>query len=332
MRIHLPTISNCPTVSVIMAIRNESKYIIESITSILNQQYDNCISIYIAIGTSQDNTKELILELKEKLTTKHNITILSNKTGNTADGLNICIQHSKDPVIVRLDGHSILNDKLYIHKSVLLLNKYNAANVGGQMIPIGRNKIQMSIANVMSSKIGIGKSNIHTGGNEKESETVYLGVFNKEIFKKIGLFDNYFIRGQDWELNYRIQNANYKIIFSPQLKVLYYPRDNIKHFITQYFKSGQWRAIIIYKYKNFSLRYLLPPIAIILLSISIISTFIFNYLFILLFIFYILSIIVVLIYEKKRYLFMTTICTMIMHFSWSYGFLYQQFKLLFYKK
>ncbi len=92
---------------------------------------------------------------------------------------------------------------------------------------------------------------------------VYLGVFRREVLERQGGYNEEFIRAQDWELNFRIREAGGLIWFSPELKVSYRPRPNVKELAKQYRNYGRWRHVVArYHQGSINLRYLAAPAAV----------------------------------------------------------------------
>jgi glycosyltransferase involved in cell wall biosynthesis len=184
-----------------------------------------------------------------------------NPTGRTPSALNAAIKASRHPVVVRVDGHGMLSPD-YIATAVRLLDETGAANVGGVMHAEGENAWERAVAAAMTSKIGVGNAAFHTGGEAGPAETVYLGVFRREVLERQGGYNEEFIRAQDWELNYRIREAGGLIWFSPGLKVSYRPRPSVRELAKQYRNYGRWRHVVArYHSGSINLRYLAPPVA-----------------------------------------------------------------------
>ena len=70
----------------------------------------------------------------------------------------------------------------------------------------------------------------------------------KEIFKKVGMFDEKFVKGQDLELNYRIRKAGYTLLYSPKIKVVHHRKHHMKDFTNQIYKWAKAKVAIIKKH------------------------------------------------------------------------------------
>ena len=247
-------------VSVILPVLNEEDYLAHAVSAILGQDFDGDLEVVLAIGPSKDKTMEIAKELAKK---DNRVKIVENPSGRTAAGLNLAIQNSIYPIIVRVDGHANIPVD-YISIAAGLLETTGAVNVGGIMAAEGQTEFENAVASAMRSPLGVGAAKFHTGGSAGESDTVYLGVFKREALLAIGGFDEHFTRAQDWELNYRLRQNGGKIYFDPRLTVTYRPRRSLLALSKQYFEYGRWRRVVSRTHKGtINLRYLAPPFTVI---------------------------------------------------------------------
>lgn len=253
-----------PAVSVIMPVLNEERHLRSSVQHILEQEYAGEMEVVIALGPSEDRTDEIAAELVAETADRPwgRVHTVPNPTGRTPAGLNAAIEASRHPVVVRVDGHGMLSPD-YISTAVRLMEETGAANVGGIMHAEGENAWEHAVAAAMTSKIGVGNAAFHTGGEAARAETVYLGVFRREVLEQQGGYNEEFIRAQDWELNFRIREAGGVIWFSPELRVSYRPRPSMRALAKQYRNYGRWRHVVArYHAGSINLRYLAPPVAV----------------------------------------------------------------------
>ncbi|MEU3458741.1 glycosyltransferase family 2 protein [Streptomyces sp. NPDC006733] len=256
-----------PAVSVIMPVLNEERHLRDSVRHILEQEYPGELEVVIALGPSADRTDEIAAELVAEDPRVHTVP---NPTGRTPAALNAAIKASRHPIVVRVDGHGMLSPD-YIATAVRLLAETGAGNVGGIMHAEGENAWEDAVAAAMTSKVGVGNAAFHTGGVAAPADTVYLGVFRREVLEQAGGYNEEFIRAQDWELNYRIREAGHLIWFSPELRVSYRPRPNVRELAKQYKNYGRWRHVVArYHRGSVNVRYLAPPAAVIAIAAGVV--------------------------------------------------------------
>jgi len=255
-------------VSIILPILNEERHLADTVAAILAQEYSGEIEVILALGPSKDRTNEIAAAIAQQ---DGRVILVDNPTGRTAAGLNAAIARSKFPIICRIDGHAEIN-KHYVSDAVRILQERDAVNVGGVMAAEGHTTFERSVATAMRSKLGVGSSRFHTGGEAGPSDTVYLGTFKKEALVAAGGFDERFTRAQDWELNFRLRSNGGIVWFDPSLIVTYRPRSTLKALAKQYFQYGRWRRAVSRSHKgSVNYRYLAPPTAVVILVLSLVG-------------------------------------------------------------
>lgn len=135
--------SSAPSVTVIIPVRNEGNFILKCLDSLGSQTISKeLLEVLVIDGASTDKTREIVRSYSQK---RAWIKLLENAEINTAAGLNTGIRAAMGDIVVRVDGHSWLEND-YIEKCVELLSRTGADNVGGPMRPVGDSYIGRAIA------------------------------------------------------------------------------------------------------------------------------------------------------------------------------------------
>jgi len=254
-----------PSVSVVIPLHNDAASIAEAVDSCTSQIYPGRLEVIIAEGASADNSRSAAAALARQNDLVH---VVDNPAGTTAAGLNRAIQASSGSIIVRCDARSVLPPG-YIRMAVEVLEETGAANVGGMQVPAGETRLQRAIALAMASRLGTGDARFRIGGEPGPTDTVYLGVFRKDSIEAVGLFDERFLRNQDYELNWRIRSAGGMVFFDPRLRVGYLPRGSLTELARQYRDYGRWKRRMLRVHpQSIRLRQLAPPALVLGLACS----------------------------------------------------------------
>lgn len=309
-----------PGVSVVIAVLNEEANLAATIRSISQQDYKGEIEIILALGPSVDKTNQIAKSLA-KIDLR--VKLIENPSGKTPNGLNLAIANSKFDFICRIDGHAEITNS-YISDAVRILRETGAVNVGGIMNAQGSSILQSTIAIALKSRLGVGAARFHIGGSAGPADTVYLGTFQKAALVKAGGFDENFSRAQDWELNYRLRKNGGIVWFDPKLSVTYRPRSNFPKLAKQYFQYGRWRRTVSRKHKGtINIRYLMAPLLVTTLLLSLIAALTINLLFYLPIICYVMILVIGSIFIGNSLLSKLLLPAVLatMHISWGIGFL-----------
>lgn len=230
-------------VSIIAPIYNEVKFIEAFLDSILQQDYPHeSMEIILVDGMSNDGTREKINNYVKK---NPIFQLLDNPHKVVPNALNIGIKASKGDVIIRMDAHCSYPDN-YISTLVKELFRLDADNVGGiwHTNPAKDTNICHAIAICSSHWFGVGNSAHKIGVNfYKQVDTVPFGCYRREVFDKIGMFDEDLIRNQDDEFNARLINFGGKIYLIP-IFIQYTARNTLFKMCKMYYQYGLFKPLV----------------------------------------------------------------------------------------
>lgn len=252
----MDTIGKITKVSVVIPCRNEEKHIAKCIDSIIEQSYGiENIEVMIADGLSDDKTGDIIKEYGKLYP---QIMYIKNEKKTAPVAMNLGIKKSTGDIIIIFGAHAYM-DKEYVKKCVEKLNTQDIDCVGGRIINLSENRSAEAISRSMGSPFGVGNALFRYSNSEMLVDTVAFGAYKREVFDKIGLFDEEFVRNQDDEFNFRLTKNGGKILLSPEIISYYYTRGSFSKLWNQYFQYGFWKVRGIQKHKKpAQIRHLVP--------------------------------------------------------------------------
>jgi dolichyl N-acetyl-alpha-D-glucosaminyl phosphate 3-beta-D-2,3-diacetamido-2,3-dideoxy-beta-D-glucuronosyltransferase len=241
---------SAPFISVIIPTRNEEKYIVACLDSLVLQTYPkDKFEVLLIDGLSNDKTIDLAKNYLEHL----NLRILCNLQEKHVVAFNYGIKEAKGKYFIILGGHSFVEND-FIEKNVKTFFKIakkenKLAAVGGSLEAISENSCSVLVSSLFGSWFS-GSSSFWYSDSPHFDKTVPFGFYEKSIIEKIGYFDESFIKGQDFELNLRLNKRGYKVFHEPKIKSNYYVRNTLTGFLKQSFDNGVAKGLCAKKYFN----------------------------------------------------------------------------------
>ena len=258
--------NNLKTVSIVIPCYNEKEYIIRCLDSIAKQSYPKeYITVFICDGNSTDGTLDL---LKAYVLKNHSFILLINTEKTTPHALNLGIKNSTSDVVIILGAHSEI-DKDFVKQGMEAFSvDPSIMCVGGLLENVYENETSKTIGLAMSSVFGVGNAHFRTGTKKGYVDTVAFGAYKKEIFEKVGLFNEELIRNQDDEFNYRVTSSGFKIYLTPEVKCKYFVRASFLKLFKQYYQYGYWKMYVNVLHKTVTtVRQLVPAAFVIYLFV-----------------------------------------------------------------
>ena len=248
-----------PTISIVIPCRNEGVFISTCLESILKNDYDHSkLEILVVDGMSEDSTISII---KDYARQHPFIKLLQNSRRITPAALNVGIRVAQGDIIIRMDVHASYA-KDYLDKCVRNLLNHGADNVGGIWITLPREDTLMgnAIALALSHVFGAGNAYFRTGSKTPRwVDTVPFFCCRKQIFDKVGLFDENLARSQDMDFNRRLKEAGGRILLVPDIVSYYYARSTLAAFSKHNFVDGFWTIYPLrFGKRIFNWRHLVP--------------------------------------------------------------------------
>lgn len=234
-----------PFVSVIIPCRNEEKFIPQCLESILANDYPRGrMEILVLDGMSKDKTRTLV----EEFSKRHPfIRLVENPKRTIPAAMNTGIREAKGEVIIKLDAHSLYASN-HISACVHYQREYGAENVGGvgRMLPGADTEIAKSIVQVLASPFGSGNARIKVWPKEPVwTDAVAFGCYRKDLFDRVGFFDERLLGSSDMDLNLRIHGVGGGVLMVPDIVVDYYADADLRGFWRHNFADGVWATYVL---------------------------------------------------------------------------------------
>lgn len=234
------------TVSLCVVAYNEEAFLPNLLKDLSNQTYPHeLIEIVLIDGGSFDRTREIMEEFKVTNDTFMSIQVLDNPKKIQAAGWNVAIINAIGDVIIRIDAHT--------HIPVEFTTKNMALQESGEYVTGGIRPCLIekptawknTLLEVENSLFGSSISKSRHSNKKQYVKSMFHAAYRREVFEKVGFFNEKLLRTEDNEIHYRIRKAGYKLCFDPEIISYQYARSSLKKMIKQKYGNGYWIGLTI---------------------------------------------------------------------------------------
>ena len=247
-------------ISMILPCRNEAQFIGPCLDTLLASRLPaENLEILVVDGMSDDGTRSIV----ERYAARYpGIRLLDNPRRVVPAALNLGIAAATGAIIVRVDAHALYPSE-YVPRLVLALETTGADNVGGRIVTLPQNDSPeaWAIARALSHPFGVGNSYFRIGSDAPRwVETVPYGCWRREVFDRIGGFDEELVRDQDDEFNYRLVRSGGRVLLLPDVVSYYFARDSVRQTASMMYQYGYFKPLVARKVgRVMTARQLAPP-------------------------------------------------------------------------
>lgn len=228
-------------VSVCVVAYNEQDYIGEVLGNIKAQTYPHDkIEVVLIDSMSTDNTKKMMQEFAETALDFKAVRVLENPGRKQAAGWNVAIKEFSGDVLMRIDAHTSI-PKEFVAKNVAVLESGEYVS-GGPRPNLIKNSTKWGENLLLAEQSMFGSSiaPYRNSGKKSYVKSVFHGAYRREVFDKVGFFNENLGRTEDNEIHYRIRQAGYQICFTPDIISYQYARSSLKTMLKQKYGNGYW--------------------------------------------------------------------------------------------
>src|SRR5258708_31134509 len=138
-----------------------------------------------------------------------------------------------------------------------------AESGGGGVVPVAGDDtpVARAIALAFAPPLGVGNAYFRIGvAGPRWVDTVPFGCFRRELFDRVGMFDEEMVRNQDDEFNLRLIGQGGRILLLPDVVARYYARRSLGAVGRMFYQYGYFKPLVARKTARIMLRQLVPPL------------------------------------------------------------------------
>lgn len=220
---------------------NEEKYLPRILEDIKNQDYPlDSMEIVLVNSASTDGTKAVMEQFARDNKEYRRVVVLDNPKKTLPCGWNVALAEFKGEAILKVDAHARIPSD-FVRKNVEVLMSGEDIS-GGKRPNVLEEETpwQQTLLLAESSMFGSSIAPYRRNPERKYVNSMFHAAYRREIFEKIGGFNEGLGRTEDNEIHYRMREAGYKLCFDPEIVSWQYIRGSLSKMLKQKFANGYW--------------------------------------------------------------------------------------------
>lgn len=233
-------------ISLCVVAYNEEEKLPDLLDNIKKQTYPHeKMEVVLIDGISQDKTKQIMLQFQKENNGFYEVQVLDNPKKKQACGWNVAIRNYTGDVIIRVDAHATIpNDFVEKNVQVLKTGEYVCGGIRPNIID-DSTPWKENLLLAEQSMFGSSIASYRRSEKKTYVNSLFHGAYRREVFDKVGFFNEQLGRTEDNEIHYRIRKAGYKICYSPDIISYQHTRSTLKSMLKQKFGNGYWVALTL---------------------------------------------------------------------------------------
>ena len=234
------------TVSLCVVAYNEEKILPSLLADLQSQTYPHHLTEIVLVNSmSTDGTREIMESFAASNESFSSVIVVDNPKKFQACGWNVALKTATGDVIIRIDAHTSVPPEFV---SLNMKNIEDGEYVSGGVRPClieGDSKWSQTLLQVENSLFGSSINKCRRTVGKTYVKTMFHAAYRREVFAKVGGFNENLMRTEDNELHYRIREAGYKLSFDSEIVSYQYARSDFKKMIKQKKGNGQWIGLTL---------------------------------------------------------------------------------------
>ncbi len=238
-----------PSVSLCVTARNEEQAVPKLLSQINSQTYPHGrMEIVLVDSASSDNTRGIFNKFAEDFKNEYmNVRVLDNPKISQAAGWNTAIKNALGDVIIRVDAHAEIPED-FTEKNISVIKSGEYVCGGARPSTVDnptnyKNMLLLAEGSMFGSSIAGYRREM--SGEKKYVSSVFHGAYRREVFERVGGFNESLGRTEDNEFHYRVRKNGYKICFSSKIISYQHIRATLGKMLLQKYGNGKWVGLTL---------------------------------------------------------------------------------------
>lgn len=224
------------------------------------------IELLLVDSASQDNTLEVMRAFAASA--PFDVKILHNPKRWLASGINVALREAAGDAIIRLDAHARIPAD-FLERNVEALEAGEAI-VGGSVLSAEPGTAWERVMRALdTSRFCGGAAPFRNSGTARDVDTLAYALYRREVYDRVGEYDERLRRTEDNDMHYRMRKAGYRFRFCPEICSYHAARATLRGQLRQKWGNGYWIGRTMHIQPHcFAPRHLIPAVFVLALILS----------------------------------------------------------------
>jgi len=259
-----------PFISVIIPVRNERAMLPRLLEQLLAQNYPpDRYEILVVDGRSIDGTPDLVSRRFRQRRVP--IRVLHNPEIRSSAGRNVGVRAAVGDLFLFIDGHCSVPSRNLLEDTAAILQRTGAACLCRAQPLLAPSPTHTGEVIAAASGSWFGRAcNVFSRDTQNAGfidPLVSASAYRREVFERVGLYDESFDACADVEFNMRVRNAGFRAYIDPHLAIHYQPRPHLRALFRQMMRRGRGRMRLIRRHAGSASPRRLAPLGLVLSTI-----------------------------------------------------------------
>ena len=214
------------------------------------------IELLLVDSASTDDTRKVMQAFAKEA--PFAVRLLDNPKRWLASGINVALAAATGDAVIRLDAHARIPAD-FLEKNLAALNQGEDIVGGCVAGGVPGSNWEAVLRTVDTSRFCGGAAPFRNSGEARYVDTLAYALYRREVYDKVGMYDERLRRTEDNDMHYRMRSVGYKFFFSPEIISYHAARSTMRGQLRQKWGNGYWigRTMCIQP-RCFAPRHLIP--------------------------------------------------------------------------
>ena len=208
---------------------NEEQALPRLLNDLCLQDYPHSkIEVLLIDSLSTDNTRKIFEDFVNSDNDFFSVKLLDNPKRLIPCGHNVALDNYTGDALIRLDAHSTMPSD-FISKNVAVLKSGEFASGGRRPNIIdGSTPWKETLLTAEQSMFGSSFAPYRNSEKKMYTSSLFCGMYKREVYDKVGRYNELLPRSEDNDMTYRIRKAGFKLCYNPDIVFYQHTRMNSK--------------------------------------------------------------------------------------------------------